>query len=145
VTALAGAANLDFVRTLGADEVFDYRTTRPAALGRFDVVLDTVGTDLCAYRRLLTRSGRMVAIAFDVDHVVRSLAYAVASTAFGRRRVRLFSGNPGTELLGELTRLVAGGAVRPVVDRVHPLSEIAEAHRALERGGVRGKVVVSVS
>ncbi len=53
VTALARAANLDFVRTLGAHHAADHRTVSPAELGLFDVVLDTAGTDLRTVRRML--------------------------------------------------------------------------------------------
>ncbi|CCH30199.1 NAD(P)-dependent alcohol dehydrogenase [Actinosynnema sp. NPDC047251] len=145
VTGLAGKSNLDFVRDLGADEVFDYRTTQPGQLGRFDVVLDTVGTDHATYRRLLTRTGRMVAIAFDTSHLVRSVGYLLASTVHGSKRVRFFSGNPQRELFAELVQLAEDGEVRPVVDTVHQLSDIAAAHAALEAGGVRGKHIIEVT
>jgi NADPH:quinone reductase-like Zn-dependent oxidoreductase len=142
VTGLARKGNLDFVRDLGADEAVDYATTSPGDLGRFDVILDTAGTALCAYRRLLTPGGRMVTISFDLGRLVPSLASILVSTVYGSRRVRFFSGNPTHELFADLTRLVESGAIRPVVDTVHPLADIAGAHRALEAGGVRGKVVV---
>ncbi len=142
VTALASAKHGDAVLALGADEVLDYRTASPTTLGRFDVVLDTVGTDLPVYRKLLTASGRMVTIAFDLDHVVASLSYLVGSTVFGRRRVRFVSGNPRADMFAELTRLTDSGAIRPVVDTVFPLPKIAEAHRALEAGGVLGKILI---
>ncbi|MER5551135.1 NAD(P)-dependent alcohol dehydrogenase [Streptomyces sp. NPDC002793] len=144
VTALAGTKNLDFVRELGADEAHSYATTGPDDLGRFDVVMDTVGTELRAFRGLLAPGGRMVTIAFDLDHAVTSLGYMLASTVHGRGRVRFFSGNPTHDLLAELARYAESGAIRPVVDTVHPLAEIAAAHRALEAGGVRGKHVIRV-
>ncbi|MCX5143509.1 NAD(P)-dependent alcohol dehydrogenase [Streptomyces sp. NBC_00338] len=144
VTALAGAGNLAFVRSLGADEAFDYRTTGPDELGTFDVVLDTVGTRHAAFRKLLAPGGRMVALAFDVDNLVPSLAYIAASAVHGSRRVRFFSGNPHTPLLTQLTRHVESGDIRPVVDTVRPLDDIAAAHRALEAGGVRGKHVIEI-
>ncbi|MFD5873505.1 NAD(P)-dependent alcohol dehydrogenase [Streptomyces sp. NPDC060322] len=144
VTALAGTKNLDFVRELGADEAHSYTTTGPSDLGRFDVVLDTVGTEHRAFRKLLAPGGRMVSISFDIDHIAASLGYLLASTVHGRGRVRFFSGNPQHDLLAELTRYVETGAIRPVVDTVHPLADIATAHRALEAGGVRGKHVIQV-
>ncbi|WP_406463774.1 NAD(P)-dependent alcohol dehydrogenase [Streptomyces sp. NBC_00111] len=144
VTALAGTKNLDFVRELGADEAHSYTTTGPSDLGRFDVVLDTVGTEHRAFRKLLAPGGRMVSISFDIDHIAASLGYLLASTVHGRGRVRFFSGNPQHDLLAELNRYVETGAIRPVVDTVHPLADIATAHRALEAGGVRGKHVIQV-
>ncbi|MEW1690219.1 NAD(P)-dependent alcohol dehydrogenase [Streptomyces sp. NPDC091265] len=144
VTALAGAKNLDFVRGLGADEVFDYRTTGPAELGTFDVVLDTVGTQHPAYRRLLAPKGRMVAVAIDVENVLSSLSFLLVSTVHGSRRVRFFSGNPHTELLTRLARHAEEGEIRHVVDTVRPLADIASAHRDLEAGGVRGKHVIEI-
>lgn len=142
VTGLASAANLDLVRELGADEAIDYRN--PGDLGRFDVIVDTVGTDLATFRRLLTPHGRMVAISFDLEHPVRSLDYIAANSIRRTRWIRFFSGNPKTPLFAELGRWVTAGAIRPQVDRVFPLSEIASAHRALENGGVRGKIVIEV-
>ncbi|MEO3861744.1 NAD(P)-dependent alcohol dehydrogenase [Acrocarpospora sp. B8E8] len=144
VTALAGPKNLDFVRDLGADEVLDYNRTDPSALGAFDVIMDTVGTQHPAYRRLLAPGGRMVAIAFDVENLLTSVSYILGSTVHGSRRVRFFSGNPRHELFAELTRYAQNGDIRPVVDTVHPLARIAAAHRALEAGGVRGKHVIQV-
>ncbi|MEV5543520.1 NAD(P)-dependent alcohol dehydrogenase [Saccharopolyspora shandongensis] len=144
VTALARAANLDFVRTLGAHHAIDHRTVPPRELGLFDVVLDTAGTDLRAFRRLLTPGGRMVTIAFDLTRPAASLGYIAASALHGRGRVRFFSGNPTRALFDDLARQVAEGRLRPAVDKCFPLEETAAAHRALEAGGVRGKYVVRV-
>jgi NADPH:quinone reductase-like Zn-dependent oxidoreductase len=141
VTALAGARNLDLVRGLGAVEAFDYATTGPTDLGPFDVVFDTVGTELPAYRRLLAPGGRMATIAVASP---RSVAYLLASTVFGSRRVRFYSCDPKRALFADLTASVESGAIRPVVDSVFPLTDIAAAHRALEAGGGRGKQVVRV-
>ncbi|MEU9889279.1 NAD(P)-dependent alcohol dehydrogenase [Sphaerisporangium sp. NPDC051011] len=144
VTALTRAANLDFVRTLGAHHAVDHRTVSPAELGLFDVVLDTVGTDLSTFRRLLRPGGRMVTVAVDLTRPAAWLGSIAASAVHGRGRVRFFSGNPRRALLDDLARLVGKGKMRPVVDTVFPLEETAAAHRALEAGGVRGKYVVRV-
>ncbi|CAM5453497.1 MULTISPECIES: NAD(P)-dependent alcohol dehydrogenase [Streptomyces] len=145
VTALAGPGRLDFVRELGADEAYSYTECGPADLGPFDVIMDTAGTEHRAWRRRLAPGGRMVAISFDLDRKAASLGHLLASTVHGRARVRFFSGDPRHCLLTELAGLVDGGALRPVVDSVRPLAEIAAAHRALEAGGVRGKHVIRVA
>ncbi|MFE3499753.1 NAD(P)-dependent alcohol dehydrogenase [Kitasatospora sp. NPDC059160] len=144
VTALARATGLDFVRGLGAHRAIDHRTVRAADLDRFDVVLDTAGTDLRAYRRRLAPGGRMVTLAFDPKRPAASFGYLAASTVHGRGRVRFFSGNPGQADFDDLARHVVEGKLRPAVDTVFPLEETAAAHRALEAGGVRGKYVVRV-
>ncbi|MFJ6700245.1 NAD(P)-dependent alcohol dehydrogenase [Streptomyces sp. NPDC091272] len=144
VTALANGKNLDFVAGLGADEVLDYRTARPSGLGRFDAIVDTVGTDQSAFRRLLAPGGRMVAVAVDTDRLLAGFAGVLASTVHGSARTRFFSGAPESELLAEITRYAENGDIVPVVDTVHPLEGIADAHRALEGGGVRGKHIIQL-
>ncbi|WP_033294804.1 NAD(P)-dependent alcohol dehydrogenase [Amycolatopsis jejuensis] len=136
VTALSRSA--DFVRGLGADEVFDYS----AQLGTFDVIFDTHGTELPRFRKLLTENGRMATIAFDLRTPVRSIGYLAASTISGR--VRFFRAAPSRARLDQLADLAERGALRPVVHRVFDLSEIAAAHEMLEAGGVHGKVVLQV-
>ncbi|MEU8659546.1 NAD(P)-dependent alcohol dehydrogenase [Actinoplanes philippinensis] len=140
VTALAGARHLDRVRELGAGTAVDYRTAGPGTLDSFDVILDAVGTDLPAYRRLLAPGGRMVALALDPDALVRTFVFIAR-----HRNVVTFSNNPSAERIAELTRLVESGALRPVIDTVFPMDRAADAHRSLEAGGVFGKHVIEVS
>ncbi|GGL84693.1 dehydrogenase [Streptomyces anthocyanicus] len=144
VVALAGGRNLDFVRGLGAEEALDHRTTALSALGRFDVVLDTVGTEQARVRRLLAPGGRMVAVAPDLDRPLAWLGTVLGSAVHGKGRIRFFSGNPDSALLAEAARLAEHGDIVPVVDTVHPLDGVADAQRALAAGGVRGKHVVRV-
>jgi NADPH:quinone reductase-like Zn-dependent oxidoreductase len=144
VTALAGASNLDFVRSIGADEALDYRTTGRAQLGKYDVIIDAVGTELGAYRKLLNPGGRMVPLAFDAEHFGRSMLATVGLTAMHPRSVLMFSNNPTPDTLAVLTGLVETKAVTPIVAGYYPLDGIAEAHRALESGGVRGKYVIEM-
>ncbi|SEH00871.1 NADPH:quinone reductase [Nonomuraea solani] len=144
VTALAGARNLDWVTELGADAAFDYRTTRPEDLGRFDVIVDVVGTDLGVYRARLTRGGRMVALAFDPERVWTSIAASGLQAVLSPRRMKLFSNNPSPGRIAELTAAAEAGSVRPAIDTVYPMDGVAEVHRRLEAGGVRGKYVIDV-
>ncbi|MER5553818.1 NAD(P)-dependent alcohol dehydrogenase [Streptomyces sp. NPDC002793] len=144
VTALAGARNLDWIAELGADVALDYRTTRPEELGRFDVIVDVVGTDLGTYRKLLTRRGRMVALAFDPDRIIASVVGMGLRAAASPRRIKVFSNDPSADRIAELTRSVEAGGIRPVIDTVFPMSGIAQAHRRLEAGGVRGKYVIDM-
>ena len=141
VTALARDRHAKALGDLGADRVLDYGTTSPDQIGPFDVVVDTVGTDLNRYRGRLTKTGRMVTVGLSGA----ALAAIAVSTVHGSRRIRTFSANPDAAVLRDLAGYVDSGALRPVVDSVYPLAEITAAHEAFERGGVMGKHVVTVA
>ncbi|TRO56721.1 MULTISPECIES: NAD(P)-dependent alcohol dehydrogenase [Streptomyces] len=144
VTALAGARNLDWITQLGADETLNYRTTRPDDLDRFDVIVDVVGTDLGAYQSRLTHRGRLIALAFDPDRVVSSMLSTGLRAATTPRRIKMFSNNPPVERIAELTRAAEAGTIRPMIDTVFPMHDIAAVHHRLETGGVRGKHVINM-
>lgn len=140
VTALAREQSAGALTGLGAELVLDYRATSAEQTGPFDVIVDTVGSDLARYRRRLTRDGRMVTVGLSGAALV-----AIAlSSVHGSRRIRTFSANPGSAILDDLAGYVASGALRPVVSAVYPLDEIGAAQRAFATGGVLGKQVITV-
>ncbi|MET9461757.1 NAD(P)-dependent alcohol dehydrogenase [Streptomyces canus] len=141
VTALARDRHAQVLTDLGADEVLDYGSTTSDQIGPFDVIVDTVGSELNCYRSRLTKGGRMVTVGLSAG----ALAAIAASSVYGARRIRTFSANPDTAVLRDLADRVTSGALRPVVDSVYPLADIAAAHQSFERGGVVGKHVVAVS
>src|SRR5438067_1629402 len=132
VTATASAANLDFVRSLGADEVIDYRAERFEDVVRHvDVVFDTVGGETLERSwSVLKPGGRLVTVAASGER-----------TTDERIRAAYFIVEPSRTQLVEIARLIDGGALRPVVGAVFPL---AEARQAYEHKPVRGKVVLRV-
>jgi NADPH:quinone reductase-like Zn-dependent oxidoreductase len=93
------------------------------------------------YRQRLVKGGRMVTVGLSGG----TLAAIAASIVHGSRRIRTFSANFGTALLRDVAGYVTSRALRPVVDGVYPLADIASAHRAFEQGGVMGKHVVAVT
>ena len=144
VVGISGAASQDFVTTLGADDVHDYRTVRLEELGTFDIILDGIGTDMRTFRRLLKPHGTMVELAFDPEHLFRSLFYIGAASIARTRRIRAFSNDPNSKDLAELAGLVEAGTVRPFIDKVWKLDDIVAANVALERGGMRGRQIISM-
>ncbi len=146
VLATCRPANAALVEALGADATIDYRAqdvvraVLEATDGAgVDLVLDTVGGDAIERApELLVQDGRVVSIV-DVARPQNLLA--------GWQRgleLHLLFTTPGRAPLAALLALVERGHVRPVVDRVLPLADAADAHRALEAGGVRGKLVLAV-
>jgi len=142
VAVLASASCEKLVGDLGATEFFDYSTATPASVGKVDVLIDTVGTDLLAWRRTLGPGGRMVGVAFDSPAGLTAIGM---SRVFGTRRVRTFAGQPPAGALAALTRFVNEKSIHGVVHGTYPLKETAEAHRAFAAGGVRGKIVITAA
>jgi NADPH:quinone reductase-like Zn-dependent oxidoreductase len=132
VTGTASAANLDFVRSLGADEVIDYRAERFEDVVRnVDVVFDTVGGETLERSwGVLKPGGRLVTVAASGEQ-----------TTDERIRAAYFIVEPSRAQLVEIARLIDGGALRPVIGAVFPL---AEARQAYQYKPVRGKVVLRV-
>jgi NADPH:quinone reductase-like Zn-dependent oxidoreductase len=160
VATTASAANLEFVRELGADTVIDYRSQDfEQLLGGYDLVLDSLGGEnLKKSLRILRPGGKAIGIVGPPDpafareaalNPVMRLAVAALSAGI-RRQARklgvsyefLFMRASGDQLR-RITALIDDGALRPVVGRVFPFDQTIEALQGLEKGGIRGKAVIS--
>jgi NADPH:quinone reductase-like Zn-dependent oxidoreductase len=125
VTAVCSTANLDLVRSLGADDVLDYTKDVLSAGRRFDVVFDAVGRRKTsplkvACANALTAEGKSISVDDRTPRVHR-------------------------EDLLRLKDLVEAGKLKPVIDRRYPLEQIAEAHRYVEEGHKKGNVIITVA
>ena len=146
VTGVARTAKLDFVRALGADHVVDFTTTDYTTAGeRYDWIVDTDSHHpLRAVRRALRPGGVYVTLGGTSGPILAALLGApFVSRASGTRMGLLLWWKPfNPPDVQRVTDLIAHGAVRPVIDRRYPLSEIVEALRWVDDGHARGKVVV---
>ena len=150
VTGVCSARNVDLVQSLGADRVIDYAKedfTRDRR--RYDVIFDAVGNrSLAACRRALTPTGALVLVG-TVSHgrfigpMMRPIRGALLAR-FSKQRMGLFIAMNNKADLLVLKELIEADKVTPVIDRVYPLSEAAEAVRYLEAGHAHGKVVITV-
>ena len=133
VIATASAANADFVRALGADEVIDYRTTPFEAVARdVDVVLDTVGGDTRDRSwGLLRKGGRLVTIAADAERLTQP-----------RVRDAFFIVEPNRVQLIEFARLIDAGVIHQVVGAVFPMEHFRQAY---DQKPLRGKYVLRIA
>ncbi len=137
-------SNMDFVKSLGAWEVIDYRSEDfVSAVQRMtggegvDAVYDTVGGDTIARSIGIARPrGRIASIVNTTGDL---------GPAYRKNILVYFSFlERERQKLDVLRAMLEHAKLRPVIDSVLPLSKVAEAHRKLEQGGVRGKIVLKV-
>ena len=124
VTGVCSTANLDLVRSLGADKVIDY-TQEDFAQGpeTYDVIFDAVDKLKSSQaKKSLKKGGVYLNVARDSGS----------------------GGDLKTEDLTFLKELVEAGKLRAVIDRCYPLEQIVEAHRYVEKGHKKGNVVISL-
>jgi len=128
VIGTARADNHDFLRSLGADECVDYREVPMEEAARdVDLVLDLVGGDATDAALRTVRGGALV-ISVPGAHK-GATAILVEPDGHGMR---------------ELAALVSDGRLKVQIHCTIPLEDAAEAHRLLEEGGHRGKLVLTV-
>jgi NADPH2:quinone reductase len=143
VIGVASAHHHDFLRTLGAVACVDYHTqdvvvaARDAADGPIDVIADFVGGDALLRGlpavRPFGRAATIVGVSGDLS--------PACDANLTLHCVLVLPDREGLEALSDL---VERGLLRPVVDMVLPLDEAARAHRRLDSGHGRGKVVLAV-
>ncbi|MFF0462657.1 NADP-dependent oxidoreductase [Streptomyces mexicanus] len=141
VIGTASAAKHELLRELGADEVVDHRTQDVSRTVRdADVVLDPIGgANWARSLRCLRRGGTLVSLLPLTD------AFPAAEAAEAGVEAVFMLVEPDRQGLLEISRLVASGALRVLVDAVLPWESVAEAHRLGEQGRTTGKIVLSVA
>ncbi|KOU94240.1 NADPH:quinone reductase [Streptomyces sp. XY593] len=149
VTGVCSTAKTDLVRSIGADEVVDYKQEDPVdGSRRYDLVLDIAGNrPLSRLRRALTARGTLVIVGGEgggrwLGGNERQLGALLLSPFVGQRLRSLAVMEQHHSDLRALTELIEDGSVTPVVDRSYPLAEVPDAIRHLRGGQVRGKIAI---
>ena len=158
VAATASTRNQDFVRELGADLAIDYTRERIDTIRpKFDLVLDGVGKSVWgSSMRALKFGGRLVTLAVPIPEqragklkffttVLGGVVGGVARGLPGAKRLLMTQVKPRGGELEKIGALIEAGKVRPVVEKIFSLEQIADAHRLSEQGHVRGKLGVKIS
>jgi len=145
VTGVSSTANLDLVKSLGADEVVDYTREDFSRAGRvYDIVFDTVGKSGFSRSMRSLKRGGVYARAAGAFWLLSSVLVGWWTSLTGTARVigGLVRRAPGDQSF--LKELIEAGKLRTVIDRRYSLDQIAEAHRYAEAGHKKGNVVVVV-
>jgi NADPH:quinone reductase-like Zn-dependent oxidoreductase len=161
VATTTSTANVELVRSLGADVVIDYKKQDfEKVLSGYDVVLNSLdGDTLQKSLSVLKPGGKLISISGPPDpafarqqglnwflrQVLRFLSFGIRRKATGRGvsySFLLMRADGGQ--LSKITSLIEGGIIRPIMDRVFPFEATNEALAYIETGRSKGKVVVKL-
>jgi NADPH:quinone reductase-like Zn-dependent oxidoreductase len=162
VATTTSAANIDLVKSLGADVVIDYKTQDfEQVLSGYDLVLHSQDAKtLEKSLNVLKPGGQLISIsgppdlpfakALKLNLFLRLVMRVLSRSVLKQAKARgvgysfLFMRAEGAQL-AEIARLIDAGTIRPVVDKVFPFAETPEALAHVETGRAKGKVVVKVA
>ncbi|MBB6402714.1 NAD(P)-dependent alcohol dehydrogenase [Arthrobacter sp. AZCC_0090] len=145
VTGVDNGGKLEFMRSLGADEVIDYRRddfTRDHA--PYDLILDLVAhRSVFAYHRALARGGRYRCVGGSVPALLSVLTIGAAAGLVTGRRLGVLAVKEGPRYFEPLTEMCVAGNVSIHIDRTFGLDEVPQALAYVGEGHALGKVVVT--
>ncbi len=147
VTGVASGDKLDFVRSVGADHVIDYRSVDYTKAGeRYDwIVAVDAHHPIRAVRRALKPGGVYVTMGGTTATMFAALGGSLVMSRFGDRwsGMMLWWKPMHRPDIHTLKKLIADGKLKPMIDRRYRLEEVADALRWVEDGHARGKVVIT--
>lgn len=142
VTGVCSTANVDMVKSIGADHVIDYKKEDfTARVGEYDIIFDAVRKSTFANcKNALTPKGIYVTTQYGPGIMLQMRMNSNPDS----KRIVGWLGTTDPADLAYLTELIEAGKIRPVIDRTYPFEEFADAHRYVEKGHAKGKVVIKI-
>jgi NADPH:quinone reductase-like Zn-dependent oxidoreductase len=147
VTGVCSTAKVDFVRSLGADHVIDYKNVDYTRTGeRYDWIIDTDSHhSLLRVRRALHPKGVYVSLGGSAFPILAGMTIGpLVSLASDKWTGFMLWWKPfNPDDVATLKELIAAGSLKPVIDRRFPLTQIVDALRWVDDGHAAGKVIVT--
>ncbi len=145
VTGVDSSAKLDFMRSLGFDKVIDYTQQDFTRSGTcYDLILDVkTNRSLFDYARALTPDGRYVTVGGSMARLFQVLLIGPFIAMTSKKTMRLVALKQNKDL-AYVNELFEAGKIKPVLDKLHTLSEVPEAMRYFGTGNHKGKVVITL-
>lgn len=140
VTGVCSTANIELVKSLGADAVVDYTKEDFTKNGKmYDVIFDTV--DKISFSnslRTLNKKGILILGASGLSGMLQGLWTSMTSS----KKVITGMISEKVEDINFLKGLIEQGKMKAVIDRTYPLAQMAEAHAYVEKGHKKGNVAI---
>ena len=142
VTAVCSGANVEMVKSLGADKVIDYTKEDFTKNGKtYDLIFDIVGaTTFDRSQNSLKPRGVFLQNIIGLTDLVRILWTSIT----GRKKLKGGVAMENLERMNFIMQLAADGKLKAVIDRSYPLEQVAEAFKYVEQGHKKGNVVITV-
>jgi len=142
VTGVCSTTNVDMVKSIGADHVIDYKKEDfTERVGEYDIIFDAVRKSTFANcKNALTPKGIYVTTQYGPGIMLQMRMNSNPDS----KRIVGWLGKTDPADLAYLTELIEAGRMRPVIDRTYPFEEFADAHRYVEKGHAKGKVVIKI-
>ena len=146
ITGVCSTEKMDFVRSLGADHIIDYKTENFTRTGQhYDLILDAKAYySLSDYRHALTPDGIYVVHGGGSGTLTQLMTLGPIVSLFTKRKLTVLfhHANKG---LDRMRQLLADGKVKPVIDRTFTLEQVPEAMHYYAEGKTRGKLIIKCS
>lgn len=142
VTGVCSGQRIEFVRSIGADKVFDYTKEDFAKSGEnYDYIIDILGKISFTHcKRALAKDGQLLFVSFKMKQIIQMFW----TSTFSGNKVKCVLAKENAEDLAFIRELIESGNIKTVIDKCFPLSQTAEAHRYVEEGRKQGNVVIAV-
>lgn len=144
ITAVDKTSKLDFMRSLGADHVLDYSKEDYSKTGkRYDLILDVMANrPIFNYLRALSEKGILVVVGGAPFLII--LIALLGGWIANPKKMGLLIHKPNKNDLEYLSKLYESGKIKPVIDRIYPLTGVREAMQYYGEGSVKGKIVIKM-
>ena len=147
VTGVCSTQNIELVKSLGADEVIDYKKEDFTKNGKtYDVIYDTIGkSSFSKSKKSLKKNGTYVSPVLGVNLLFQMLRTSI----FGNKKA-MFSATgmlPAEKIrsfLFEIQALLANGKLKNIIDARYDLEGVAKAHSYIDKGHKKGNVVITL-
>ncbi len=143
VTGVCSTPSIAFVKALGADKVIDYTKADFTKNGEtYDVIFDILGrSSFASCKNSLTQNGHYLLASFKMPQLFQMLW----TSRIGSKKVICALSMEKLDDLMSIKELVETGKIKTVIDRCYPLEQTAEAHRYVEAGHKKAKVIITVA